>query len=654
MNETPSAGPAGSWLRRAIAVFFTTGVQRRLRGWLGAAVTAFAALVAALTFYAALFAFVDVYLLSAMFLSAMLGLAFLQVGAAAWSNPNRPSFLDVVLSATSIAAGIHIFIHREEIVTRIANLDALSVADVFFGTAFVFLTLEGTRRVVGLGLVVVVALFLSYNLFGHRLGGAWGHGGIEFDQFIDLLAFTTDGIFGLPTRVAATYAFLFVMFGTFLSRAGGGDFFFTIAAAATGKSPGGPAKIAVVSSGLFGMISGSPASDVVTTGSVTIPIMRRVGYSERFAGGVEVAASTGGSLAPPVMGSAAFIMVELTGISYRDIAIAAIIPALLYYFSIYAQVHLRSLKLGLAGLNPQDRASFRSSLGQAPIFIVPLVILVTMLLAGYSPTLVAAVASISVFVTALFSGRTRIGLIGLYQCLAETTLRMVPATAAIACAGLVIVGVNMTGLASKIAFLVFSITERDVFMSLVLSALITLVLGLGMPTPSAYLLAAVLMGPLLVELQIPLLAAHLFLLYYALMSAMTPPVATAAYVAASIARANPVQIALTACRLSIVAFLLPFAFVYSQGLLLVGNPADIVVDVVTATAGVVLIAIAVEGYLRGIIRWWLRLPFGAAGLCLFMPGLWTDLIGAAVASATFAAAFFAARKVADRAEQEAP
>ena len=652
MNETPNTRPASSRLRRVFIVLFTTGVHRRLGGWLGAAVTAYAALVAVLTFYAALFAFVDVYLLSAMFLSAMLTLAFLQVGAAAWSNPVRPSVLDVVLSATSFAAGVHVFLHREQIVTRIANLDALSDADLFFGTAFIILTLEGTRRVVGLGLVVVVALFLSYNLLGHLLGGAWGHGGIAFDQFIDLLAFTTDGIFGLPTRVAATYAFLFVMFGTFLSRAGGGDFFFTVAAAATGNRPGGPAKIAVVSSGLFGMISGSPASDVVTTGSVTIPMMRRVGYSERFAGGVEVAASTGGSLAPPVMGSAAFIMVEFTGIAYREILIAAVVPALLYYFSIYMQVHFRSLKLRLAGLDAQSTGSFRSSLRLAPIFLVPLVVLVTMLLDGYSPTLVAAVASISVFVTALFSTRTRIGLIGLYRCLAETTQRMVPATAAIACAGLVIVGVNMTGLASKIAFLVFSLTDRDVFMSLVLSALITLVLGLGMPTPSAYLLAAVLMGPLLVELQIPPLAGHLFLLYYALMSAMTPPVATAAYVAASIARANPVQIALTACRLSIVAFLLPFAFVYSQGLLLVGEPAKIIVDVATATAGVVLIAIAAEGFLRCAITWWLRLPFGVSGLCLFTPGMWSDLIGVIVACGAFAAAHLTARKVA-RAEQSA-
>lgn len=636
IEEEPASGLRG--------LLFSLGRRRRFSGWLRWVTTPYAAGIAAWTFYAAIFAVIDVYLLSAIFLSAMLGLVFLCVGASPRSDPTRPSLLDFMLSGLSIGAGIHIGLNAAHIVTRIANLDVLSDVDVFFGSALLLLTIEGTRRSIGLGLVVVVLAFLAYDLWGDLLGGVWGHGGVEYVEFIDLLAFTTDGMFGLPTRVAATYAFLFVLFGTFLSRAGGSEFFFNLAATVSGRSPGGPAKIAVVSSGLFGMISGSPASDVVTTGSVTIPMMRRLGYPAHLAGGVEVAASTGGSLLPPVMGSAAFIMVELTGIDYRDIAFAALVPALLYYFCIYAQVHLRSLRLGLAGLAETELQGLRATLGQAPIFVVPLAILVIALLKGFSPTSVAAFGAVSVVVMAVFNRKTRLGLRAIYECLAETTLRMVPVTAAIASAGLVIVGVNMTGLASKFAFFIFLITDRNQFLSLVMAAMVTIILGLGMPTPSAYILAAVLMAPLLVELNIPVLAAHMFLLYYAVLSAMTPPVATAAYVASSIAGGNPLRLAVTACRLSITAFLLPFAFVYSQGLLLQGPPGTIVLEISTAVLGIVALVVALEGFVRGAIAGWMRLAFAAAGLLLLAPGYEADLAGIVLGAGTAAALHLSRRR----------
>lgn len=612
---------------------FAIGRRRRLTGWLRWVTMPYAAAIAAWTFYAAVFAIIDVYLLSAIFLSAMMGLVFLCVGATPGSDPSRPTVLDFAMSAVSIGAGIHIGLNSATIVTRIANLDPLSDLDVFFGSALIVLTLEGTRRSIGLGLVLVVMAFLTYDLWGHLLGGVWGHGEIQFVEFVDLLAFTTDGIFGLPTRVAATYAFLFVLFGTFLSRTGGSEFFFNVAAAVSGRSPGGPAKIAVVSSGLFGMISGSPASDVVTTGSVTIPMMRRLGYAEDLAGGVEVAASTGGSLLPPVMGSAAFIMVELTGIDYRDVALAALVPALLYYLCIYAQVHLRSLRLGLVGLDRSEFADFRTTLFQAPIFVVPLTVIVVFLLKGYSPTSVAAFGATSVVVMAAFTRRTRLGLKAFFETLAETTLRMVPVTAAIASAGLVIVGVNMTGLASKFAFFIFLITGRDTFLSLVMAAAVTIILGMGMPTPSAYILAAVLMAPLLVELEIPTLAAHMFLLYYAVLSAMTPPVATAAYVASSIAEANPLRLAITACRLSVTAFVLPFVFVYSQGLLLQGSPATIAFEIARATIGILALVVALEGYLGGTLPRWVRLLAAAAAFLLFAPDIQANIMGLAVGAA---------------------
>ncbi|MFQ5765208.1 MAG: TRAP transporter permease, partial [Rhodospirillales bacterium] len=382
--------------------------------------------------------------------------------------------------------------------------------------------------------------------------------------------------------------------------------FFEFAAALGGRRPGGPAKVAVVSSGLYGMISGSPTSDVVVTGSITIPIMRRLGYPRALAGAVEVAASTGGSLVPPVMGSAAFIMAEYTGIEYRDIVVAAVLPALLYYVSIYAQVHFRSLKMGLRSLDEDRIPRLGPTLRQGGLFFVPLAALTAGLLFGYTPTMVAVFGTVAVLAVAALRKKTRLGPSGLFKALAETSFRMVPVAGACAAAGLVIAGITMTGLAAKFAHVVYAITGAAVFPSLLIAAALTIVLGLGMPTPSAYILAAVLMGPLLANLGVPNMPAHLFLLYYAVMSAITPPVAVAAYAASSFAEANPLHIAALAVRLALAAFIVPFAFVYGPELLMIGSPWEILAAFITAGAGVVLLALAVEGYWKTAIPWWAR------------------------------------------------
>ncbi|HSG95210.1 MAG TPA: TRAP transporter fused permease subunit, partial [Afifellaceae bacterium] len=400
-----------------------------------------------------------------------------------------------------------------------------------------------------------------YNLFGDLIGGPLKHGEITLTHFLDITVFTTDGLFGVPLRVAATYAFLFVMFGTALAKTGGADFFFNIAASISGRAVGGPAKIAVISSGLYGTISGSPTSDVVTTGSVTIPMMKKMGYRPAFAGAVEVAASTGGSLIPPVMGAAAFIMSEYTGIDYVDIAFAAVIPALLYYLPIYLQVHLRADRHGLRGIDDGSIAPVLATLKEGGLFFVPLIVITWVLVEGYTPTYAAIYGTLSVLVIAMLKRASRPSPRDIFEILAETTLRMVAVTGACAAAGLVIGGITMTGLASKFSHLVFLLSGADVFLSLVLAALLTILLGLGMPTPSAYILAAVLVAPVMSELKIDLMAGHMFLLYFAVMSAITPPVAVAAYAASAIADENPLKIAVGAVRLALAAFLVPFSFV---------------------------------------------------------------------------------------------
>ena len=616
----------------------STGNRRSPAGVLAIAIRIYAALVAVWVVYQATLSSIDVLALSIIFVSIMLVLVFLMFGATETSDEKNPSWFDWILIFVSIATGLFFILNIPEIATRISLFDELTLQQKIASAAMVLLTLEATRRTVGAGLMMIVVLFIIYNLFGDRLEGVLQHGEISVGHFLDINVFTTDGLFGIPIRVAATYAFVFVMFGTFLEKARGGDFFFDLAAIISGRSAGGPAKVAVFSSALFGTVSGSPTSDVVTTGSITIPMMKRLGYPGALAGGVEVAASTGGSLLPPIMGSAAFIMAEFTGIPYSEIIVAALIPALLYYLGVFLQVHLRSVKIGLAPL-PSDRVpTLAKTLINGWIYIVPIVAIVVALVQGYSPTYVACFGTIAIIVASQFRKDARITPMGLFDGLADTTIRMIGVTGACAAAGLVIGGITMTGLATKFSYLVLVFGSSSVLPALLIGAAITIILGLGMPTPSAYVLAAVLIGPVLVnELNVPVIAAHMFLLYYAVMSAMTPPVAVAAYAAAAIAGDNPMKIAVTAVMFSVVAFLIPFGFVHNSGLLLIGSPLEIVFAVVAAVLAVVFLAIATEGYIRAPISSGIRLIIAVAALGLLAPiGWWTGAI-ALVGGATILA-----------------
>jgi TRAP transporter 4TM/12TM fusion protein len=615
------------------AIWFSVGVRRKPTGWLKCVVTPLAVALAVYVIVAATVLIIAPWELTAIFLCGIITLAFLSVGAFPSSNPDRPSLLDYGLALASFVTGVYFSLKSQEFVDRIALLSPLSEWDLAFGILMVLLTLEITRRTTGLGLTVIVLTFIAYNFYGHLLGGVLQHGEIDYVHFIDIVVYTTDGIMGLPARVAATYAFMFVLFGVVLYFAKGADFFFDVAAAISGGKPGGPAKVAVVSSGLFGMVSGSPTADVVTTGSVTIPAMKRLGYGGAVAGAVESAASTGGSIMPPVMGSAAFLMAEYTGISYRDIAIAALLPAILYYICIYAQVHFRAVRLKLAGLDPSTIPSLWISLRQGAVFFVPLTVLTVSLLYGFTATMVAIFGALAVIVVSWFRRDTRLGPIALWNALAETTFRMVPVAGATAAAGLVIAGITMTGLASKFAHVVYAMTDANQFLALVVGGMLTLILGCGMPTPSAYILAAVLMGPLMSQLGINLLAGQLFLLYFAVMSAITPPVAVAAYAAASIAEDNPMAIAAHAVKLALAAFVVPFVFVFGPELLWIGPLWKTAITFGTAAVALVLLAAAIERYSKWSDAWWTRLLLAAGALCMITPNLWLTALGVVIVAA---------------------
>ena len=576
-----------------ISALIATGNRRSLRGPLGLGLKVAAAGFAAWVIYANLFVISDPLVLGVLFVAGILSLLFIAIGHGR-EAPENPTTVDFVLSALSAITGAYFFVESETISERITFLDPLTTPQLFFGGCLLALVMEATRRTAGLGLTAIVGLFLIYNWFGSWLPAPFGHGIKDFGYSLDILLFTTDGVFGVPIQVIASYVFIFVLFGTLLAKAGGGQFFFDLASAMTRGARGGPAKVAVISSGLFGTISGSPTSDVVATGSITIPIMKRLGYSGRVAGGIEVAASTGGSAMPPIMGAAAFILAEFTATPYREIIYAALIPAILYYVGLFAQVHFRAVNQDLSP-GDSDGPKLLQVLVTGWLFLIPLVTIVAMLLAGFTPLMTAGAGGISVVAASLIRARTRLTLWAIIEALGETTLRILPVAGACAAAGLVIGGLSMTGLGMKIASLIVELSAGKVYITLALAAVVTIILGMGMPTPSAYILAAVLVGPALTDIGLPLLVAHLFLFYFAVLSALTPPIAVAALAAATIADDDPFLIAFHAVRLAVVGFFLPFAFVWNPAFLGQGEPLSVALAVFGGSAAAVALALAVEG-----------------------------------------------------------
>lgn len=608
-----------------IGSLVATGRRRKLAAGLQTALIVVAAIFAAWVIYANLFTISDPLILGILFVSGIYTIMFVAIGATS-NAPDHVPFYDWAASLMSLACGVYFYLNAGAIADRISLLHPFTPAQLFFGSMLLFLTIEATRRTTGMGLTGVVILFLVYNLFGYLLPPPFGHGVSEFTYLLDILVFTTDGVFGVPIQVVASYVFLFVMFGTFLSKAGGGEFFFNLAALVTGRTRGGPAKIAVLSSGLYGTMSGSPTSDVVATGSITIPVMKRLGYSPRFAGAVEVAASTGGSAMPPIMGSAAFILAEYTGVAYQQVVLAALVPALLYYLGVFMQVHFRAVNYDLRPSDdeiPTPRETFRTGW----VFLIPIFGIVAALLVGYSPTFVAGIGVIGAVAAAMLLKATRLTAWQIVEGLGETTLRILPVAGACAAAGLVIGGLSMTGLGMKAANVILTISNEQPLFTLLIAAVVTIVLGLGMPTPSAYILAAVLVGPALAELGYPVLQSHMFLLYFAILSALTPPIAVAALAAAAIADEDPFKIAFSAVRLAAVGFILPFAFVWNPGLLLQADLLTNSVAIVGGILGAVAIALSIEGAIGTSLRMIERLLMTVAAAVAVMPNVVVALCG---------------------------
>lgn len=560
--------------------------------------------------------YINGMLLMYAFLGVVLAVSFLTLNA----NPLRPpkgSWFGWIAAGLSLAIAIYFMVRDPYYETRLPMVDELTLADQIAGILAVVLILEATRRVIGFTLVVVVLVFLAYGVFGQYIQGPFYHRALSLQEMLDQLVFTTNGVFGSALHVAAFLVFVFVTFGALLDRCGGGDFFFDLANSLVGKQVGGPAKVAVVSSGLYGSISGSPTADVVTTGAFTIPMMIRTGLSPVYAGAVEATASTGGALLPPVMGTAAFLMSDFTGIPYGTIAISAVAPALLYYLSVFLAVHGHAHISGLKPSATADTPRFLSVLRRDWYYFVPIVILIWFVLAYDRAVFSAALALAALLPITLWRTRSpRKTLTAILSAFDDALRRMTGIGVACAVAGLVVGTLAMTDLTGKISSAMFVLAKGDEVLTLIIATVVVIVLGMGMPTPAVYALAAVLAAPALLALDVPMLPAHLFIVYFASMSAITPPVAVAAFAAGSIARANPMAIGLLCCRLAIVAFIIPFVFIYHPGLLLIGNTQTIVLDLVSATLAVIALVAATEGYMFAPLPLLMRPLFGLAGLLL--------------------------------------
>ena len=563
--------------------------------------------------------------------------------------------LDYIFAFLAVASALYLpLLPSKELASIVGNPRSV---DVFIGSILIVLTLEAARRSVGSTLPIIAIIFTLFALFGPLAPGALKHGGTSWLGFVNHIYITNQGVYGIAVGVMAQYVFLFILFGVLATKVGLGKLFIDLAMVIAGRFSGGPAKVAIFSSAFMGTISGSSIANTVTTGSLTIPAMKKIGYPAHFAGAVEAASSTGGQITPPILGAAAFIMVEYLEIPLKDILAAALIPALLHYFGIFIMVHLEAKKLGLRGLEDKEMPNFFYVLKENWLSIIPLFILVYFILSGKTPDFAAIYAIISCVVVGILRPKNKLTLKDLFNCLASGAKNTLAVGAAAICVGIIVGVVTLTGVGFRLGFVVlqtagdigvffgniwpisyFSIEELTLFFSLILIAVSCIVMGAGIPTTATYIILVAVAAPALAQLNIQPLVAHFFVFYYGVLADITPPVALAAYAASGIAKSNPFQTGNTAFRLGIAKALVPFVFVFSPSLLLITDDFDLITLLITlvgAMIGIALIGIAFSGYwfkpLSILERW----VIGIVSLFFVAPGIKTMIFGFIVISPIF-------------------
>lgn len=584
--------------------------------------------------YTAIFGVLDAQLQRAVHLGFGLALSYLLYPTLdSWSRQTIHP-LDVILAVLGAAAPAYIVYEYQNLVLRAAMPTEL---DIVVGVTGILLVIEAARRVVGIPMVCVVLAFLAYAFAGPYMPGVLAHRGLTVNQLVSHLYYTTEGIFGIPLGVSSTFIFLFILFGAYLESTGLGKFFIDAANAIAGWASGGPAKVAVLSSGLMGTVSGSSVANVVGTGSLTIPMMKKLGYHKNFAGAVEAAASTGGQLMPPVMGAAAFLMAEFVGVPYIEIVQAAIIPAFLYFMGVWLGVHFEAKRSNLKGIPRDQLPRLGTLLRERGHLALPLIVIVYLLVSGYTPMRAALVAIfLSILVSSLRKS-TRMKPMEILLGLETGARNVLGVLVACAAAGIVIGVVTKTGVGLKLASGLLEFSGGMLLPSMFFTMITAIVLGMGVPTTANYVITSTIAAPALIQLGIPVLAAHMFVFYFGIIADVTPPVALAAYAGAGISGGNALMTGVNASKLAIAAFIIPYMFVLSPELLMIdATVGGLALSLFTAVIGMVAISASLIGYLADHCLPAERFVLFVGGLLMIKPGITTDIVGIMI----FAAVIF--------------
>jgi len=622
---------------------------RILGGFMGKLIAAIAIAFSVFQIYTALFGVLDAMMQRSIHLSFAFCLIYLLYPTSKKWPKNRVHPLDVVLSVLGAAAPLYISVLWTTTLSQRAGMP--TTLDIVVGIIGVLLVLEAARRLVGLPMVVIALVFIAYAFAGPYLPGKFAHRGVDIASLVEHLFFTTEGIFGTPLGVSSTFIFLFILFGAFLDRTGLEQFFIDISNAIAGWASGGPAKVAVIASALEGTVSGSSVGNVVGSGSFTIPMMKKLGYSPEFAAAVEATASTGGQIMPPIMGAAAFLMAEFTSIPYSRIALGAIIPALLYFFAVFTQVHFEAKKLGLKGMKREELPKTKDLILHKGYLMIPLIAIIVLLTSGATPMKAAmwaiiisvGIAILTSIVQVIRKQKPDFTFKDILDALEQGARGALGVIAACACAGIIIGVVTKTGLGLKLGEILVGAAHGNLFLTLFFTMVTSLILGMGVPTTANYVITSTIAAPAIIIVlnhtvgypfppnsEAIILAANMFAFYFGVLADITPPVALAAFAGSAIAKSNPMKTGLQATKLGIAAFIIPYIFVYNPEMLLFGvadRPVAMVWMILSSVIGIVGLATGVEGYFLTRMKWYERILAIVGGLGLVDPGLMTDLIG---------------------------
>ena len=594
-------------------------------GFMAKVISALAITFSVFQLYTAVFGVLDAQLQRAVHLGFAMALSFLLYPTRkSWSRTKLHP-LDLVLAVLSAASPAYICICYQQLAMRSG---IVTPVDLIMGVMGLLLVIEATRRVVGIPMVVVVLVFLAYAFAGPYMPGVMAHRGLTVQQLIGHLYYTTEGIFGIPLGVSSTFIFLFILFGAYLESTGLGKFFIDLANAVAGWASGGPAKVAVLSSAFMGTVSGSSVANVAGTGSFTIPMMKKLGYRKEFAGAVEAASSTGGQLMPPVMGAAAFLMAEFVGAPYIEIVEAAVVPAMLYFAGLWLGVHLEAKRTNLKGVPRDQLPKAWLIFKERGHLALPLIVIVYLLVSGYTPMRAALVAIVLSILASSLRKSTRMKPIEIVNGLESGARNVLGVVIACAAAGIIIGVVTKTGVGLKLASGLLALSGGMLLPTMFFTMITSLILGMGVPTTANYVITSTIAAPALIQMDVPVLAAHMFVFYFGIIADVTPPVALAAYAASGISGGKPLLTGVNASKLAIAAFIIPYIFVLSPELLMINaTPTGILWAVATAIIGMVGLSSAMIGYLYYHSTWYERIILFASGLLMIIPGIVTDVPG---------------------------